>query len=145
MSDFATLTTGPVLCPRCQDAVANAFVAHGDDIAMNETRTVFATSFRSICESDLQYWAEELRDELRFTACHPVRLVLIPEIDPVVSLDAVPYSAEERAAVEAHKAKQAEIRATAFRAIVAHRAAVLAEAAREEPPGRIPLDDFLGG
>jgi hypothetical protein len=145
MSDFATLTTGPVLCPRCQDAVANAFEAHGDDTAATEGRTLFATTFRSICESDLQYWAEDLRDELRFTACHPVRMVLIPEIDPVVSLDAEPYGAEERAAVEAQKTKEAEIRAATFRSIVAHRAAVLAEAAREEPLGPIPLDDFLGG
>jgi hypothetical protein len=145
MSDFATLTTGPVLCSRCQDAVANAFLAYGDDTAMNSGHTLFATTFRSICESDLLYWAEDLRDELRFTACHPVRLVLIPEVGPIVSLDAEPCSAEERAAAEAEKAEQAAIRSAAFRAIVARRAAVLAEAAREEPPGRIPLDDFLGG
>lgn len=30
------------------------------------------------------------------------------------------------------------------RAVEAHRAAVLTEAARTEPPGRIPLDDVLG-
>jgi hypothetical protein len=145
MSDFATLTTGPVLCSHCQEAVANVFVAYGDDIAMNQHRTLFATTFRSICEGDLQYLAEELRDALRATTCHRVRLVLTPEIAPIVSLDAVPYTDEENAAVQAQQDAARENIINVRRIVEAHRYAVLAEANREEPRGRIPLDDFLGG